>query len=331
METWKRLPTGDHSIEWYRSEGAVNYELVNDPYASPDDDATYTYGAEGFPILKDYFTFPTFNVPAGSPITNIKVWGRNRLMVAGGDTHIRQILKVNGVTYNGAEKTVYYGDYTNTQHIWATNPNTGQPWTVDDVNGVGSNPIQAFGYEKFCYRIIRCTQTYIEVNFEAPPPARKPLMRCSTSGKLMRCSTSGKLMRAVEFAFGEDCSCFPAGKTPANYTLTFYDVVLCQYRAWPGDVSLNQKWHLVQVSPPSPCFFRYFDANWLIYLELNVGDYRTWIQAYTPGDPNYHYFQRYIDDPCVMSGVVDNGYDIESCGTYVYGHSGSVLLEPGLK
>lgn len=165
--TQQKLPTGDSAVEWSRSAGNDNFALVDDPIGTPDDDSTYTWSPEGLELLKDLFSFTAFNVPAGSEIINVRVWGRNRLMIAGGDTHIRQIIKVDGIIYKGAEKTVYWGGYTNTQHIWTTNPDTGQPWTVDDVNGISANPLQTFGYEKFCNRTIRCTQTYIRVDYKA--------------------------------------------------------------------------------------------------------------------------------------------------------------------
>jgi len=83
------------------------------------------------------------------------------------------------------------------------NPNTGQAWTVDDINGIGSNPLQTFGLEYISVQDVRCTQIYVEVDFTGPA-ANFELMRDVSSGGLMRDVASGKLMRAIE---GYMCPC----------------------------------------------------------------------------------------------------------------------------
>ena len=165
------------------------------------------------------------------------------------------MLKVNGVTYHSSAEDAWFGAYKDEVWTWTNNPNTGSPWTVSDVNGVGSNPLQTFGYECLTIQSLRCTQIYIEVLFSPDPVIsimRKPLMRDSVTGDLMRDDGSGKLMRAVE---AYNCACFDSGKTPLNYTLTFAGVLLCATRSWPGGVDLNQKWLLEQYDPVTlPCY-----------------------------------------------------------------------------
>ena len=327
MATLYRLPIGDSAIQWTRSAGDYNFALVDDPVGSPDDDATYTYSSTGF--HKDYFNFLPFNVPADGTITSIVLRERFKLATAGGSGHMRGVLKVNGVTYYSSAEDAWYGAYKDEVWTWTTNPNTGQPWTVADVNGLGANPLQTFGYECLTMQTLHCTQVYIEVNgtWEFPPLPHKPLMRDVDTGKLMRDVETGKLMRAVE---AYDCAaCFAPGRTPLHYTLTFAGVLLCPARAWPGGVSLNQKWLLTQYDPEVlPCYWRYSDVNWLIYVQFDVGDpSKTWVRAYQP--PGNYYFTFYIDEACFIDGVANSMYDVGDCGANVYGHHGAVLIEQG--
>lgn len=330
MTIYRRLPSSDLSVQW--SPGVNNFALVNDPIGYPDGDTTYTYTMTQ--TNKDYFNFPTFNIPAGSPIASIKVVGRFRRIDAGGSYIIRELIKVNGVTYAGIWQQVLVNGYFVRSHTWTKNPNNNANWTVNDVNGVGPRPLQALGYECIGFnKTVRCTQLYIQANFTYIEP-RLPLMRDVATSCLMRDVATNKLMRAVEFEAGADCgACFVAGKTPKYYTLTFSSVALCPTRGWPGGASLNQKWLLEQIIPETdPCFWRYLDANWLILLNLDVGrPLRTWVRAYTPGGTNYHYFSYNTEDPCLVSGTVDNDYDDASCSGAIFGKYGSVLIEQGEK
>ena len=325
MTTMRRLPVGDSATQWSRSAGTYNFALVDDPVGSPDEDATYTYASTGY--YKDYFNFLPFNVPANGTITSIVLRERFRTSTAGGTNHMRGILKVNGVTYYSSAEDAWYGAYTDEIWSWSTNPNTGLAWTVDDVNGVGSNPLQTFGYECLTLQTLLCTQAYIEVNgtWSPPPIARKQLMRDDATSELMRDDVTGKLMRAVE---GHNCACFAAGQTPFDYTITFAGVLLCPTRSWPNSVNLNQTWHLTQVTPETdPCFYRYSGQGWLIYVQFNFGDYRTWIRAYQP--PGNFYFSFYVDEACFIDGIVYNMYALGDCGLNVYGHHGAALIERG--
>lgn len=329
MATMRRSPVGDAVVAWARSAGSYNCSLVDDPVGSPDDDATYTYSSIAY--AKDYFDFLPFNIPAGGTITSVRLRERFKLATAGGTNHMRGIIKVNGVTYNSSAEDAWYGAYKDEIWTWTNNPNTSSAWTVDDVNGSGSNPLQTFGYECLTIQTLRCTQAYIEVigEWEEPPPLNRPLMRDVASGKLMRDVESGKLMRAVEAYRCE--ACFAPGQTPLYYTLTFAGVLLCGGRAWPGGTTLNQKWHLTQYDPEVlPCYWRYLGEDWLIYIQFNVGDpLRTWVRAYQP--PGNFYFTFYIEEACYLDGVAYSIYNVGSCGASVYGYHGAVLIEQGQK
>lgn len=164
----QRLPASDVVVQWSRSAGVDNRVLVDDPYGIPDDDATYTY--TNVQTNKDYFGLTPLAVPVGSVITNVEVHGRFRRMDAGGDYLIRELLEVNGITYVGANQQLAYGlpsVYEDKVATWTTNPDTGLAWTLDDVNGIGSNPLETFGYECIGFqKTVRATQVYVKVNYE---------------------------------------------------------------------------------------------------------------------------------------------------------------------
>lgn len=159
----RRQPTSDILAQW--SPGVSNHAAVDDPYNIPDDDSTYT--STNVQAEKDLFGFTALAVPADSIITNVKVLGRFKRIDAGGDTIIRELLKVNGVIYAGLQQQLVLGAYFAKEHAWTLNPATGLAWTIADVNGSGSNPLEAFGYEALgLSKTVRCTQVYVEVNYE---------------------------------------------------------------------------------------------------------------------------------------------------------------------
>lgn len=157
-----RVPTGDASLQW--SPVSNNYALVDDPPSAPDDDDSYTYTETGWD--KDYFNFPAFNIPAGSTITSVVVTGRFKRIWVGGSYLARLLIRVNGITYYGPSEQFVIGAYFTRTATWTTNPATGLAWTIDDINGIGSNPLQNFGYECMGFqKRVRCTQVYTKVNY----------------------------------------------------------------------------------------------------------------------------------------------------------------------
>lgn len=166
VEAWstQRLPTSDISVQWDRSAGNDNFALVDDPVGSHDVDTTYTQTATGG--NKDLFGFTSFGVPAGGTVVNVKVIGYFKRIDAGGAEIIRTLVKVNDVVYNGTPWQLVTGAYFEVSHTWSVNPATSLAWTVADANGVGVSPLQAFGYEALGFqKTIRCTQIYVEVNY----------------------------------------------------------------------------------------------------------------------------------------------------------------------
>ena len=138
-----RLPTGDqgYSGTWDKTTDMYSY-VDDDPWN--DGDTTYLLhgsGGAGYAL----FTFSPFSVPAGSTITMLQVTYSCRDDTTGYN-NLRAALAVNNTNYlttdSGANPGSSYADRT---YNYTTNPATGSAWTVDDINGTGSAPLQAFG------------------------------------------------------------------------------------------------------------------------------------------------------------------------------------------
>ncbi len=168
MAIQRRLPNADDFVQWSRSAGADNYLLVDDPVGSHDSDSTYTYAPVNGTVA-DTFEFAVFTIPAGATINSVTLKGYFRYEV-NGITHLHLRMTIGGTIYPSAEKNpqATYG-----LESWerTTNPKTTIAWTVDDVNGVGANALQFFGYynDTLADIVTRCTQIYLEVDYTPLP------------------------------------------------------------------------------------------------------------------------------------------------------------------
>ena len=127
----------------------------------------YTTGVAGTLL----FTFPAFNIPVGAVGISIFI----RICVRGdgtaGSTKYNPYCVVNGTTYQPAGTATDGGGMGANYHMMSvsigTNPDTGAPWTVDDINGLGINPLQALGF-RITQKDAWVTQVYFYVFFELP-------------------------------------------------------------------------------------------------------------------------------------------------------------------
>lgn len=166
MAIQQRLPTGDGSLSQW-DPISNDWQKVDDPIGSPDDDATYiSTSVNG---NDDLFTFTAFSIDAEDDIVDgVSVTFRSRIGTGGGpgNEDIRPSIKVNGTIYYGSGVSQSSSWLTST-FTWDTNPDTGLPWNDADVNGIGANPLQEFGveYQLGSVSEMRCTQCYIEASF----------------------------------------------------------------------------------------------------------------------------------------------------------------------
>lgn len=116
------------------------------------------------------FTFPQFNIPAGASIDRLTIYVRAR-DASSGSNNIRAYIKVNGSYYSAGSvdpgtSWTTYNDSSPGYFYFSNNPNTGQPWTVDDINGTGANPLQQFGvYSNDLNPDIQVSMVYAQVSY----------------------------------------------------------------------------------------------------------------------------------------------------------------------
>lgn len=139
-----RNPTSDVSVvgTWTGSAG-TRYTVIDD-YPDTTGADELTVGTVAGHLVCG---FSALSIPAGSTIVSVAVNyydyknGSQASAAAGA-------LRVNGTIYNATTHNPANGSASRTQRTdtWTTNPATGAAWTVADVNGTGSSPLQAFGF-----------------------------------------------------------------------------------------------------------------------------------------------------------------------------------------
>jgi len=155
-------------IELTPSPGTLqNYQCVDEETPNDDTDYVLLAGSSVEAQTKyDYYDIPTTGIPAGSTINSVTVYTRGRKVQLG--TIIARIcgcVHTYNVAYEGTFKslTTSWANYSDT---WTTNPNTGLPWTLDEVNamqiGVGLYTAKNENVEA------DCTQVYVVVDYTPP-------------------------------------------------------------------------------------------------------------------------------------------------------------------
>jgi Tfp pilus assembly protein PilX len=157
-----RVPTGDglNSGTW---NTAPRWDDVDETTPNDTDYVTGTTDSGGYQL----FTFSAFTVPAGSPIANLTIYVRAK-DASSGTNNIRASINVNGTTHNSTTSYDPGSSWVTYSYSFTTNPSTGLDWTVADLNGTGSNPLQQFGvYSTDLNPDIRISMVYAEVLFSS--------------------------------------------------------------------------------------------------------------------------------------------------------------------
>lgn len=162
-DTADQNPTSDEAVSgtWDGTAGS-RYTVVND---HPDSSGSsfLTHGTTAGNLT---FGFTAFSVPAGSTITNVQVIYYDQKTASQASSAAGR-LKVGGIYYNASTHNPANGTWTLRTDTWTTNPKSSAAWTADDVNGNGSNNLQAFGFfsddasptVRFSSVIVRVTYT----------------------------------------------------------------------------------------------------------------------------------------------------------------------------
>lgn len=173
--TQTQRPTGDNSStgSWSVYPASPYYNKVNEPTA--DDDGSYIWATA---VGRNLFNFPSFSIPAGATISQLSITYVYERRQGGQTSNIRSALLVGGVNYDTVDPGVTPppnpDPWPSRTYNYTENPATpGSAWTVDDINGVGTNELQAFGvYTSDVTRNPYVTQVYATVTYTVPnsPP-----------------------------------------------------------------------------------------------------------------------------------------------------------------
>ncbi len=163
-----RVPTADGDISgtWnpYPSNPSTRWDKVDETTPNDADYMTGTTDSGGYML----FSFSPFSVPPGSTIIDLTVYVRAK-DVSSGTNNIRPSIKVYGTRYNTTATSNNPGtSFTTYSYSYTTNPSTGAAWTVADINGTGSRPLQQFGvYSSDLNPDIQISMVYAEVHYFA--------------------------------------------------------------------------------------------------------------------------------------------------------------------
>jgi len=167
-DTQNRLPTGDGSLNFtpFPASPATNYDKIDDPIGTPDEDTTYIYRSDT--NQTDEYTFTAFDITSTS-IASITVTARARIAAGSGQT-LKVGIQVNLTDYLGATDHAITGSYANYSDTWTTNPNTGSAWVEADVEGTGLSPLERIRVRALTMTAgdtTYVTQLYMTVNYTA--------------------------------------------------------------------------------------------------------------------------------------------------------------------
>lgn len=129
---------------WTPSTGTL-WECVNDinlQDSGGDSDYITSPTTSG---SYQFFTYATPNIPSSATSISITVYERSKRN-GSGTSYIQEGIRVNGSNYYGTIHTPYNGTWYAYGSTWSTNPgHGGAVWTVADVNGSSSWPLQQIG------------------------------------------------------------------------------------------------------------------------------------------------------------------------------------------
>lgn len=140
MTAITRAPTSDEAVAGGWVEAAPRFSRVAD-----HPDLTYLNAVQCATTPGTLtFGFAPFALASNSSVQSVIVHFAMRT-VGFGTASGGARLKVGGTYFNEAPRTFSISAATIDSAIWATNPKTGGPWSVDEINGIGPNALEAFG------------------------------------------------------------------------------------------------------------------------------------------------------------------------------------------
>lgn len=203
-------PTGDGTTVStdYTANTGNRWQCIDDIVASADDATTYIYGPDtNNNARQSQFSAP-IEISAGATITKVS------LLVRGRKTNWRTSGYWGGAILNTTDNsgsqsainitapTESYVDYT---IDWLQNPFTTADWTVDDVNGVGTNSIKRFSlYHAMGSSAVSraITQAYFAIEFTGGAAGPTNLKNVNSLIKANTKTMNGLAMALIKSANG---------------------------------------------------------------------------------------------------------------------------------
>ena len=165
-ETLRPTATGDETeINEQEPNTGAHWDKVDDE--TPHDDDTTYIATDSYLWQEDLYNIADHSTGSGS-INYVKVYAVAKSMQDPAAENVYVQVKTNGVEDDG---TAYMTtqSYTTFSHQWDYNPQTGQPWTWDEIDAlqIGVGLLRPSGTGGPPTRYTRCTQVYAEVNYTA--------------------------------------------------------------------------------------------------------------------------------------------------------------------
>jgi hypothetical protein len=141
-----RSPTSDAFATpgVFTAHGGTGLWECVDEFSDSDDATTYMSGVNTLTGI--YLAgFPVFTLPPSAEVHSVAVTYRAYCTAAGTGFLVGNMVS-NGDEMTGGGGSAQPTSYATVTRTWLENPFSGAPWTVDEVNGVGTDGIKNIGF-----------------------------------------------------------------------------------------------------------------------------------------------------------------------------------------
>jgi hypothetical protein len=121
------------------------------------------------------FGSSSFSIPSNAVITDLTIYFRHK-RADWGTAKAGASIKAGSTYYDNLGMVTPGDNWTTSNYTASTNPDTGLAWTVADINGTGSHPLQGFGVSSNDFNPnVRFSMVYAQVNYTVPIDASNGL------------------------------------------------------------------------------------------------------------------------------------------------------------
>jgi hypothetical protein len=177
-ETLRPSSDGDvKRLQIYPSTPTTHYDKVDD--VTSDGDTTYVQSTGGVDYQPyDLYHYPASAIPAGSTINSVTAYFLARSLNASYPGTLGWVWKTHATEYKQFDAYEPPTSYTTYSKKYTTNPYTGLPWTLDEINALQVGPELDDGVSGTgAFYRCRCTMVYLVIDYTPPAvAAAKPLM-----------------------------------------------------------------------------------------------------------------------------------------------------------